>query len=731
MSKPLDVIILWHMHQPCYKDPLKNEYILPWTYLHAVKDYFDMPAIVEETPGARAVFNLVPSLIEQLEDYANETATDSFLEIGKAAPSDLDETGRIFLLENFFSANCQRMIDPNRRYLELFRMAENRGNESGRDWTRRFSDQDLLDLQVWFYLAWTGEVARRRYPVFSKLIAKGENFSPSDKEALFSAQNQIIRQIIPLYRKLREEGRIEISVSPYYHPILPLLCDSRVARASMPQVTLPTEHYCYPEDARAQIKRSVDYFAKLFGAPPDGMWPSEGAVSKQALEIIAECGLSWAASDEEVLSKSLAGGLGENRKKLYQSWMFSGKHNGPALFFRDRLLSDLIGFTYSSWDAKRAADDLLERLRTIKSIAGEEGGAVSIILDGENAWEYYAGNAYDFLRQIYASIAAEPGLNLTTCSDVLLNSPPNSALSAIHPGSWINANYGVWIGNPEENMAWGILSRARKTIDNHIPETSAVTVGTSFDLPLNETTERILRLLYAAEGSDWFWWYGDDHSSSHKECFDQLFRRYLMEIYHLLGIESPRELLEPIGRKRLSGLVREPAAMIRPNINGRISDYFEWMAAGFYDLSRQGTAMHSSDRTLQGFYFGFDKTSLFFRIDGSRDLDRILMDEDILNLNLTLDREYRLSIRLGVYEDFLLVKKGGQWVPTCDLCSWKTAQICEISVPLNALNLKPQSKILAALTLVRNEDEIGRWPPDAPLTLYYAGPEIEMENWLI
>ena len=731
MSKPLDIVILWHMHQPYYKDPLRNEYVLPWTYLHAIKDYFDMPAIVEETPGARAVFNLVPSLIEQLEDYANETATDCFLEIGKAAPSDLDEASRMFLLKNFFSANRQRMIEPHRRYLELFLMAEKHKNKSDRDWTRRFSDQDLLDLQVWFYLAWTGEVARRRYPIFNKLITKGENFAPSDKEALFRAQNQIIRGIIPLYRKLREEGRIEISVSPYYHPILPLLCDSRVARTSMPRVTLPAEHYRYPEDARAQIKRSVDYFTELFGAPPNGMWPSEGAISDQALAIIAECGLSWAASDEEILSRSLAGGLGESREKLYRPWMFSGKDGGPALFFRDRFLSDLIGFTYSSWNASRAADDLLERLRAIKSIVGEKGGVVSIILDGENAWEYYEDNAYDFLRQTYASIAAEPDFNLTTCSDLLLNSLPDSALPAIHPGSWINADYGVWIGNPEENMAWDMLSRARKTIASHIPEVSAVMAGATVDLSLDKTAEQILRLLYAAEGSDWFWWYGDDHSSSHKECFDQLFRRHLMKIYQLLGIESPGDLLEPIGKKRPSGLVREPTAMIRPEIDGCISDYFEWMAAGFYDLTRQGSAMHSSDRTLQGFYFGFGKASLFFRVDGSRDLDRILMDGDILNLNLTLDHEYRLSMRLGVDEGFLLIKEDSKWVPTCERCRWEIAKICEMRIPLSALNLKPQSKIFAALTLVRNNDEIGRWPPDAPLTLYYVGPEIEMENWLV
>ncbi len=730
MSRTLDVVLVWHMHQPYYRDPLKNEYAFPWTYLHAIKDYFDMPAIVEETPGARAVFNLAPSLIEQLVDYADGTAVDRFLEMGRAAPADLGEDDRIFLLENFFSANRQRMIEPNRRYLELLYMAGEGKPGSARDRVRHFSDQDLLDLQVWFFLAWTGEATRRRYPAFGELIAKGEKFTPADREMLFEAQRQVLQAIIPLYGRLHEEGRIELSVSPYYHPILPLLCDSRIARQALPKVMLPAEHYSCPEDARAQIRRGIDYFTEIFGFAPKGMWPSEGAISNQALSIISDCGLSWAASDEDVLARSLDGGLGEHRERLYRPW-YAGSRDDLALFFRDRHLSDLIGFTYSSWDAGRAANDLCGRLRAIGSVAGGEGRTVSIILDGENAWEYYANNAYDFLRKMYAAIAAAPDLNLTTCSEALAGSAPDALLPAIHPGSWINANFGIWIGHPEENLAWDLLARARAAVIAHAPEAAAILAGKRPEGELYGTAEQICRSLYAAEGSDWFWWYGDDHFSPHSDRFDWLFRQHLMNIYRLLGMDPPRELLEPIKKKSPAGLIREPAALIDPDISGRVSDYFEWLAAGLYDLTRQGSAMHSSDRMLQSFYYGFNRASLFFRIDGIQDLYRLLKDMDILNLHLIYDREYRLPMQLRFDEGLLQVRENNLWVPTMGHCRWKIVKTCEISVPLDVLNLVPRTKIFASISLVRDCEEIGRWPSDAPLMLYYAGPEIELENWLI
>jgi alpha-amylase/alpha-mannosidase (GH57 family) len=729
MPTPLDVVIVWHMHQPYYKDPLKNEYALPWTYLHCIKDYFDMPAIVEDTPGAKAVFNLVPSLIEQILDYAAGTAVDPFLLKGKAAPADLSQDDRIFLLENFFSANRHRMIEPSRRYLELLYMAGEGKPGSAVDRVKHFSDQDLLDLQVWFFLAWTGEAARRRYPLFAELVAKGENFTAADKEMLFSTQQELLQAIIPLYKRLHEEGRIELSVTPYYHPILPLLCDIRTAQTAMPRVTLPTTGFRHPEDAFAQISRGIDYFRKIFGFLPKGMWPSEGSVSNETLGIITRCGISWVATDEEILAKSHDGGLGSNKERLYRPWRFTGSQGEIGVFFRDHQISDLVGFTYSQWDAGRAASDLCGRLNAIKARVGGEGRVVPIILDGENAWEYYPENAYDFLQGIYRVIAESTALNLTTCSEVLKHTRFDGRLHNIHPGSWINGNYGIWVGHPEENQAWDLVAKAREAAVSGNPMAAAALESGAPSADV--TSEMICRSLYAAEGSDWFWWYGDDHFSPHSDRFDKLFRQHLVNVYRLLGQDTPRELLEPIKKKNPAGLIREPAGFIDPDINGRISDYFEWLAAGLYDLTRQGSAMHSSDRMLQGFYYGYNRTSLFFRIDGVEDLSRLLKDIDVLNLHLIFDREYRLPLQMRSDEGLLQIKDNGIWTPTRSHCNWKIAKTCEVSIPLDAIRLVPKNKLFASVTLVRDNEEIGRWPADAPLMLYYEGPDIELDNWLI
>ena len=729
MSSPLDVVIVWHMHQPYYKDALKNEYALPWTYLHGIKDYFDMPAIVEDTPGARAVFNLVPSLIEQLLEYASGSAVDPFLEKGKAAPSELSQDDRIFLLENFFSANRQNMIEPSRRYLELLYMAGEGKPGSARERVRHFSDQDLLDLQVWFFLAWTGEAARRRYPAFARLVEKGENFTASDKDLLFATQLELLQAIIPLYKRLHEEGKIELSVTPYYHPIMPLLCDIRCAQTAMPRAVLPGASFRHPEDARAQIRRGISYFREIFGFEPAGMWPSEGSVSNETLAIIAECGISWIATDEEILGKSMDGGLGAGKERLYRPWRYSCNQGEIGAFFRDHELSDLIGFTYSRWEAKRAVADLCNRLVAIKSRLGGDSRVVTIILDGENAWEYYPHNAYDFLQGMYAGIAALAALQLTTCSQVLQETRFEGRLHNIFPGSWINGNYAIWIGHPEENLAWDLVAQAREAA---VAANPLVAASLANGEPSADTTvEKICRSLYAAEGSDWFWWYGDDHFSPHSDRFDRLFRQHLMNIYRLLGLDYPRQLLEPIKKKSPAGLIREPAAFIDPEIDGRVSDYFEWLAAGLYDLTRQGSAMHSSDRMLQSFFYGYNSKQFFIRIDGVEDLSRLLRDDDVLNLHLTSDREYRLPLQMKNNEGLLLIRENGVWMPTVSYCHWKVAKTCEISIPLEGIKLVVGSKLFVSVMLVRDKEEIGRWPSDSPLILDYAGADIELDNWLI
>ena len=734
MAGPLNILFLWHMHQPFYRDPLRGEYALPWTYLHAIKDYYDMAAIVQQTPGAKAVFNLVPSLIEQLEEYAAGEAVDPILKLGKLDPADLDEDGLTLMLDTFFSANRQRMIEPYPRYLELLHLAGDGDPGRKADHRRSFRRQEILDLQVWFFLAWTGEAARRTWPELAELVRKGRNYSPADKELLFARHREILGAILPLYRQLHEEGKAELSVSPYFHPILPLLCDMKSALGAMPRANLPTARFQHPEDAKSQIEEGLDCFRRVFGFTPAGMWPSEGSVSDESLELIASSGIRWVATDEGILATTLSDMHGAKRGGLYHPYAFKTGSGELKMIFRDHALSDLIGFTYSQWDTKRAITDFVGRLGQVRA-EFRESKVVPVILDGENAWEYYPDNGYDFLKGLYAALADSKEFRVVTACELLDCTPSRQVLTHIHPGSWINANFGVWVGHHEENLGWDYLERARATAVSRNPQVAQLLAeGKGSGNPAVEadgTARLICRSLYAAEGSDWFWWYGDDHFSPHSDRFDALFRRHLMNVYRLLGLDIPRELYEPIKKKSPAGFVREPASFISPYIDGLVTDYFEWLAAGLFDLSRQSSAMHASESALQSFFYGYDRDALYFRIDGTKDLNQILREDEVLNLHLIARNEYLLPMVQNETEGLLQVKVSSGFRSTGWKCSWKITRICEVCVPIAAVGSQPKEPLSAYLTLVRNGEEVGRWPVDAPMALTYLGEELELDNWLI
>ncbi|NVN98547.1 MAG: glycoside hydrolase [Geobacteraceae bacterium] len=730
MIKPLSVILMWHMHQPQYKDPVSGEYILPWTYLHAVKDYYDMAAIVDEVEGARAVFNFVPSLLEQLEDYAAGTAIDPFLIHGKMDPSTMSDDERLFVVNNFFAANRQRLIEPNRRYAELHRLAGDNPAEDSARLLRQFRYQEILDLQVCFFLAWTGEAARRRFPELQELVAKERGYTFQEKSLLFNIHSRILKSIIPLYRKLHREGKIELTVTPYFHPIMPLLCDTRIASVAMPRAHLPERHLACPEDARSQIMTGIACFERLFGFRPSGCWPSEGSVSDQVLTIMAESGISWAATDEGILSASI-GGLGIGREALYHPYLYSSGGDEIALFFRDHTLSDLVGFTYSQWEEQKAVADFIDRLRHI-GLTQPDATSVSVILDGENAWEYYPDNGYHFLKALYEALSVSHEIHAATCTEILASSEPRR-LNHIHPGSWINSNYGIWIGHPEENTGWDLIAMAREAAVRKSPQLAALLAAGVDDLEKIEDPllASVCRDLFAAQGSDWFWWYGDDHFTSHGEQFDLLFRRHLMNIYRSLEMDIPAELYKPIKKKSPAGFIRTPSAFIEPEITGQAGDYFEWLAAGLYDLSRQSSAMHSAQTSLRLFYYGFDSKNLYFRIDAEGSLERFIKHDDILVLYLTLEAEYRMVMTAETQAVPLQTRADGIWQDLDASCSFALKKICEIALPIKPLNLSAGDYIFVGLVHLRDSSEIGRWPADAPMKLLYAGGELELDTWLI
>ncbi|HVN43960.1 MAG TPA: glycoside hydrolase family 57 protein [Steroidobacteraceae bacterium] len=560
----LPVILLWHMHQPQYRDALTGRYALPWTYLHAVKDYIDMAAHLEANRQARCVVNFTPLLIEQLEEIAARIA--GHLESGSALPDPIlallgpetvptDPVARLELLRGCLRAQRQQMIERFGPYLELATIAETLGTPERVSYA---SDQFIHDLAVWYHLAWLGETVRRTDPLVAHLTERGREFTTAERRSLLELIGRLVGQVIPRYRQLAERGQCELSVTPYGHPIIPLLLDFQCARDAVPNMALP-RHGGYSQGAaraRWHIEEGIRVFTHAFGAPPRGCWPAEGAISAATLELLATVGgFRWAASSAAVLRNSLAlsAADGAQDARSYNRPYRLGA-SGMSCFFRDDALSDLIGFTYATWHGDDAAANLVNELQQLAQDY-EPGGnhAVLIALDGENAWEHYPFNGYYFLRALYAQLADHPRLELTTLSDCLARGIRAEPLAQVCAGSWVHGTLATWIGDPAKNRAWDLLCDAKEAYDRVMRETSD---------PLEQIGAG--RLLALCESSDWFWWFGDYNPAEAVSQFDRLYRRQLLALYRRLEQAPPALLALPIasggGQPEHGGVMRRASA---------------------------------------------------------------------------------------------------------------------------------------------------------------------------
>jgi alpha-amylase/alpha-mannosidase (GH57 family) len=620
----IHLILLWHMHQPLYKDPSSGRYVMPWTRLHALKDYRGMVRVLGEFPRVHATFNAVPSLMMQLEEYASGQFDEPFFRLTFAPADGLEPDEKRELLERAFQVNRDTLIARWPRFIELL----DRKLEAGREEAvETFGPRDWRDLQVLSQLAWMDEEALAGDPVISELSRKGANFTEADKSALQAKELELLSLVLPEYKAALERGQIEISTTPYCHPILPLLCDSDVAREANPHSLLLQPPFRRPEDARVHLERARTFHQRLFGRPPAGLWPSEGSVSDQALELAAALGFRWFATDEGVLGKTLsagfwrdAGGLPGNAEKLYAPLRWRREGNEMYGVFRDHYLSDLIGFVYSRMDQDAAAEDLHRRIRQIgERVASSRPLTVTLILDGENAWEYYAGGGRRFLRQFYRRIESDPEIRALTVSEAIAEAGDCTTVGHIAPGSWINANFDVWFGHAEDQRAWELLRNAR---DFYAKAEQRRREGAG--APTAEQLAAAFESVLAAEGSDWCWWYGPEHSSANDAEFDALYRKHLTEIYAALGAEAPEELAEPIKKRPEKALIIPPQAWLEVRVDGRVTSYFEWLGAGVYSADRQSGAMHGRSFLLHELQYGFSppksgeasgEQSLFVRVD--------------------------------------------------------------------------------------------------------------------
>src|SRR5215469_9820157 len=610
---PIRVVILWHMHQPFYKDLMTGEYRLPWVRMHGLKDYYGMVKLLDEFPRVHQTFNLVPSLITQINDYVAGTARDPFLEVATKPAAGLNEQERRFALEYLFQANHTHMIGRYPRYAELLDQLRGLGGSAGAE--RHFSNQDFTDLQVLSQIAWFDEFFLDE-PGIAELIRKERCYSEEDQRLVINCERELLGRVLPAYRNAAERGSIEISTSPFYHPILPLLCDTNIGAVSSPNLPLPQNRFRHPEDARDQILRGLDLHEKVFGIRPHGMWPSEGSVSEEAIAIAHELGVRWMATDEGILGRTtghffgrdnegrMAGNLAE---KLYTIHRYEKGSTAMQLLFRDHTISDLIGFVYSGMPAAEAAQHLIRNIKKAAQPVLDKGqdAVVSIILDGENAWEYYPKSGRDFLRRFYDALQKTPAMEAVTISEAIERHRNFGRLGSIFPGSWISANFNVWIGAPEDNRSWDYLFHARSFYEQNAAHASEPQRKLAYEE------------LLIAEGSDWNWWYGPEHHSANDRDFDELYRKHLSNVYQALGATPPDYLAQPITGAEVRPAFVPQTAYIHPRVTGDKVRYFEWMGAAVYTADQRAGAMHGKQFLLDAVYAGIDSTCLYGRLDFS------------------------------------------------------------------------------------------------------------------
>jgi alpha-amylase/alpha-mannosidase (GH57 family) len=717
---------LWHQHQPYYPDDLTGDNPMPWVRLHGVKDYYGMALHLLEYPEMHCTINLVPSLLVQIEAYTERGATDRPLEAARLPASHLSEADALYLLDHFFMANHEQMIRPLPRYYQLLQRRAP-GKNTAREALRRFNERDLRDLQVLFNLAWVHPLAFERDLELAALRAKGRHYSEADKQVLLAKHLDILRQIIPLHRQLAERGQVELTTTPFYHPILPLLLDKKLAREAMPGVKLPRFSGGYPEDAAIHVQRAVTHHAAVFGKAPTGMWPAEGSVCQPMISLLAQHGIRWIATDEGVLGQATQGFVGRdshghvrNPGHLYRPyWVRAGEHE-LGIVFRDHALSDMIGFHYQRSRGEEAAEDFVRHLHDIRqAVAGDQPLLVSVILDGENCWEHYVDGGVPFLRALYRRCSTDPSIRTVKIGDYIAANPPRDTLPHLFAGSWINHNFAIWVGHEEDNTAWDALQRARE----HLRQRAALP-----HLP-PEKVRQAWEELYIAEGSDWFWWYGDDHSSAQDALFDYLFRKHLQNIYVLLGDAPPSDLSRPIKRRAHKPIHTLPRSFLNVRIDGR-ETYFEWINAGRYTCQgERGTMAMTTQGLLKDVYFGFDLDRLFVRVDLEQPAAAALADFE--------------ALRLGFAEpggcDYLVERPGQARQRATWTCAGAAAEVAgiafavdrivEIAVPFAMLQVEVGEPIQFYVELLEGGQSRDRAPREGAILLARPSADFERVMW--
>ena len=727
MSHPLYVAFIWHQHQPLYKcrdgvSVSAAQYRLPWVRLHGTKDYLDLVLLLERYPKLHQTVNLVPSLILQLEDYIAGTAFDPYLEVCLTATEQLGREQHQFIVEHFFDANHHTLIDPHPRYAQLYQQRQ----ENGQAWClENWQLQDYGDLLAWHNLAWIDPLFWDD-PEIQAWLKQGKDFTLSDRQRIYSKQREILRRIVPKHRQMQAAGQLEVTTTPYTHPILPLLADTNAGRVAVPNMTLPQHRFQWAEDIPRHLRKAWDLYQGWFGQTPRGLWPSEQSVSPEILPYIVKQGFKWIASDEAVLGWTLShffhrDGAGNvlEPEVLYQPYRLETSAGDLSIVFRDHRLSDLIGFTYGSMQPKQAATDLVGHLEAIanslkhRQASGstdlEQPWLVTIALDGENCWEFYPEDGKPFLENLYQILSDHSQLKLVTVSEFLDSFPARATIpaEALHSGSWVDGSFTTWIGDPAKNRAWDLLAEARAVLASH-PEAT------------EENNPEAWEALYAAEGSDWFWWFGEGHSSNQDAIFDQLFREHLCGIYQALNEPVPPHVYQPLEAHEARA-DHKPEGFIHPSIDGR-GDEQDWDRAGRLEVGGARGTMHKSS-AIQRLWYGLDHLNFYLRLDFKTGIqlghdcppqlnllwfypDRTMQNSPAPLKNLPdespMNYLFHHQLEINLQTQSIQFQEAGdnhQWYPRVSRAQVALDKCLEVAVPWADLQMPPDSPLRMILVL--------------------------------
>jgi alpha-amylase/alpha-mannosidase (GH57 family) len=695
---PVDLVLLWHHHQPDYRDPETGVARLPWVRLHGTKDYLDMARRLERFPRVHVTFNFVPSLVDQIEAAA-AGAKDRLFDLIRRPVESLTAEERAIVVRR-----CAQV--PPHAVARWSDLRELRDRVSRA--TEPLAADTLLALETWFLLAWLDPLFLTEPEAAAALAANGR-FATTHRDPLLALHQRLLGEILPAYRALRERGQIELSASPYYHPILPLLIDVRSLQRARPDLPTPREAFAAPEDAKRQIESALERHAQVFGERPRGVWPSEGSVSPEVAELAAALGVTWLATDQAVLERSLDQAM---PGAAYRPWRVTTAAGDVTLLFRDHELSDRIGFVYQRWSAKDAVVDFMERVRGIgREHGGDEPAMVAVMLDGENCWEGYPDDGGPFLDGLYEALQKAEDVRTLTPSEVIARRRSVPALSRLHSGSWIDADFHIWAGHREKNRAWEMLARARQVA----AASSAAQHPAAWDA------------LMRAEGSDWFWWFGDDHYTPEKHVFDELFRGHLKAIYRGSGAPAPLALDVPIAAPAPApGSSLLPVAYLQPVIDGKETHFYEWQPAGHRSVTGHGAAMHSGGGWISDVYYGFDAEHLFLRVDFVRPPDA----RRGLRLEILEPTAGRLEIA-DLTPGRKRVTRTGTDTTSAPLIDAVAAMgvVLELAVPITALGIHHGEGVQLLVQILEDGRPIETVPPGDALRFTAPDESFDVSVW--